>query len=343
MRTESPEEFTSSAARSPSSVSDQAAAAGMWAAKLAGYGVATVAFTFMLLRPKRSGPGRRGSLFLGSGVIVVLVKTLLSVSEGSTSPSAPPSAPVLAAATPNPAPGPAPAAPVQPAAPRKRPAGTAVASAPKPAATAVVGDPAPKKPAAAPAVEAPRPKPATAVAPASAAKPAAVAAKPGSPLGSRYTDKAGGYSVQFPAGWSHKPVQEGNCWVLDASDGQSAAINIGFSKFPAKMSVDEVVPEKVTRGLQKRAGTVVHSTGYATIAGRRCLWHKYTGPVSRLGGSARMTAVLYLLPLQDGRALEVRVAAAPEKFAEMAPRMKQSLDSLKLLTPAAEGASARAR
>ena len=118
---------------------------------------------------------------------------------------------------------------------------------------------------------------------------------------------------------------------------------MGFSSFPAKTTVDEVVPEKVTRGLQKRPGTVVHSSGYATIAGRRCLWHKYTGPISRPDGNARMTVVHYLLPLQDGRALEVRVAAVPEKFNAAAPRMKLSLDTFKLLTPVASAAPARAQ
>jgi len=49
-----------------------------------------------------------------------------------------------------------------------------------------------------------------------------------------------------------------------------------------------------------------------------------------------MTAVHYLLPLQDGRALELRLAATPEKFNELGPRMKQSLDTLKLLTKVAE-------
>ena len=102
------------------------------------------------------------------------------------------------------------------------------------------------------------------------------------------------------------------------------------------------MPEKVARGYQKRTGTVVHATGYTTIGGRRALWHKYTGPVSRPGATAKMTVVHYLLPLRDGRALELRVAAAPEKFNEAAPRMKQSIDSFKLLAAPADGASARA-
>ena len=349
MRTESEEITSSSSGRSsPTSMAESAAAAGKWTAKLAGYAVATVAVTFMLLRPRRAATGKRGSLFLGSGVIVVLIKTLLSTSDGSdASPAPAPAAPVLAAATP--APAPARPAPQPAAAPRKRPANAAAAPAkPGGPAEAVAKKPQPaapvvKSPAAKPAVpataavaEATKPTPA-----APAKKPAAAPAKPASPLGPRYADKNSGYSVQFPTGWTSKPFKDG-CWVVDASDGQGA-ITVGFSKFPATMTVDEVVPEKVTRGLQKRAGTVVHGTGYATIAGRRCLWHKYTGPVSRPEGSARMTAVHYLLPLRDGRALELRVAATPEAFGTVAPRMKQSLDSFKLLTPVADAASARAR
>ena len=48
-----------------------------------------------------------------------------------------------------------------------------------------------------------------------------------------------------------------------------------------------------------------------------------------------MTVVHYLLPLQNGRAMEVRLAALPEKFRELGPRMKQSVDTLRLLTPQA--------
>jgi hypothetical protein len=92
----------------------------------------------------------------------------------------------------------------------------------------------------------------------------------------------------------------------------------------------------VTRGLQKRAGTVVLASGYTTVGGRRALWHKYTGPITRPDAPVRMTAVHYLLPLQDGRALELRLAATPEKFNELGPRMKQSLDTFKLLARVAE-------
>jgi hypothetical protein len=138
-------------------------------------------------------------------------------------------------------------------------------------------------------------------------------------------------------------VSDNACWVLDATDGHAAVISVGFSKCPPTLSVDQIAPEKRTRSLQGRSGTVVQATGYATIAGRRCLWHKYTGPISRPDGNPRMTAVHYLLPLQDGRALEVRLAATPEKFNEMAPGMKQSLESFKLVTPVADTSSARAR
>lgn len=343
-RTESPEEFVSTVPRSDGAQS--AAAVGKWAAKLAAYGVATVAFTFMLLRPGRSASGKRGSLFLGSGMVVVLMRALLGGSnDPSVGPATPP-APVLAAATPVPAP----ASPATATAARPQPRVTAPprssapsAAASKPQSGAVAAESVSKKQVAAVAGEA---KPQAAVpsvaAPAPVAKAGAAARPERRPavLGPRYADKASGYSIQLPAGWASKPLKDG-CWVLDASDGQTAAITIGFSKFPATMSVDEVVPEKVSRGIQKRTGTVVHSTGYSSIAGRRCLWHKYTGPVSRPGGNTRMTTVHYLLPLQDGRALEVKVAATPEKFGQMAPRMKKSLDSFKLLTPVASVGRAR--
>ena len=45
----------------------------------------------------------------------------------------------------------------------------------------------------------------------------------------------------------------------------------------------------------------------------------------------RMTRVQYLVPLNDGRALELRIAATPEQFEKLSPLMKQSAASIKLL------------
>jgi len=50
-----------------------------------------------------------------------------------------------------------------------------------------------------------------------------------------------------------------------------------------------------------------------------------------LTAAGRTTAVIYFAPLGDGRALKVRVVARPEKFAETAPTMKHSIDTLRLL------------
>ena len=71
--------------------------------------------------------------------------------------------------------------------------------------------------------------------------------------------------------------------------------------------------------------------GYGLIDGRKCLWHKYTGNVTFSKTSVRMTAVHYLLPLGDGRALELRLASTPEQFAKLAPVMKESVESFKIL------------
>src|SRR4051812_11721805 len=149
-RTESLEEVSSSSA--PRFNAAQAAAAGKWGAQLAGYALVTIAVTFMLLRPKRLGPGRRGSLFFGSGVLVVLMKTLLATSDGSDAAPAPrkPAAPVVAAATPAPArPKPAETPQADPSSgiPRTHKAvnGATVTTAPRPAAAAATT---PKKPAA---------------------------------------------------------------------------------------------------------------------------------------------------------------------------------------------------
>ena len=322
-RTESPEEVSPSSSRVNA---ETAAKVGRWAAQLAAYGLATVAVTFVLLRPTRSG--KRGSLFLGSGILVVLIKTFLSTPNASDATPAPATPGLASTITRRIEPAP-PAA-----APRKPVANQAVVSfTPRPV---VVAAPRSQKPAATvAAAEVSKPK-VNATAPAAPAP----AAKPASLLGPRYVDKDSGYSVQFPSGWNFKTPTDGGTWVFEASDGNAAVISVGFSRLAANVTIDQVSPERVSRALQKRQGTTVQAWGYTTIGGRRCLWHRYTGPVARAEGIARMTAVHYLMPLQDGRALEIRLAAAPEKFNELGPRMKQSVDTFRLLTKVAD-ASAR--
>jgi hypothetical protein len=319
MRTESPEEVANSSSRANV---ETAAKVGKWAAQLAAYGLATIAVTFVLLRPTRSG--KRGSLFMGSGVLVVLIKTLLSTPNATDATPAPPAPALASTAVRKPVPAPS-SAPVRKSASNE----TVVSFTPRPI---VVAAPRSQKPAASVATaEAPKAKPAVTAAPATAP-----IAKTPSPLGPRYIDKDSGYSVQFPADWHFRTPADNGTWVFEASDGNAAVISVGFSRLAANVTIDQVSPERVSRALQKRQGTTVHAWGYTTIAGRRCLWHRYTGPVARFEGTVRMTAIHYLIPLQDGRALEIRLAAAPEKFNELGPRMKQSVDTFKLLTKVAD-------
>ena len=49
--------------------------------------------------------------------------------------------------------------------------------------------------------------------------------------------------------------------------------------------------------------------------------------------SPRMTRVNYILPLGDGRVLELRVAAAPEQFDRLVPVMRKSVETFVLQTP----------
>lgn len=303
-----------------------AARVGGVAAKLAGWGLATVAVTYLLLRPGRRSGGRRG-LFFGSGLLVVLAKSLIALYSDSPAPAA---VPALSAATPASAPvkAPAPAKAVETVrpTPAKNPAPLTPVAAQGAPGSPRIANPFARPPAA--------PAAATPAAPAPARPPAGATV-----LGPRYTDKVNGYSIQFPAGWTYKTFSDGGGWILDATDGKSAVISVGFSPFPSNVTVEQISPDRLTQGLQRRAGTTVYGSGYSAIAGRKCLWHKYTGPIPRTDGNPKMTAVHYLLPLQDGRALELRLAATPEKFNEVAGRMKASVDSFKLLSKSAPGAA----
>jgi hypothetical protein len=96
----------------------------------------------------------------------------------------------------------------------------------------------------------------------------------------------------------------------------------------------------MTKLFTARPNTTVEGAGFGTLAGQRCMWHKLSVPAPASSAATAMppvryTTVHYFAPLGDGRALKVRVVSRPETFAEMAPRMKQSLDTLRLLTPPA--------
>ncbi len=352
-----------------------------WAIRLAAWGTLTVAVTVFLMRPSGGATatageaqgGGRTRLHLGSGVVALALETRSMLfpevdKKPTTAPApAPTTAPVVATAH---------DAKTKASTKSKKPVkgtikwtGSAIVSAPQDVTrvnpAVITGDRNPfareVRPADREAPSASTPAPAV---PRASSEPVASAkhtppqptpqpqpqsqsqqAMPAAEihLGSRYQDAATGYSMQFPAGWTHKAVKGGGGWVLDATDGRGGVISIGFAPFPANVSAEQVSPERIATALRARPGTVVHGGGFGNVGGRKCLWHKYTGPIPRTDGTPRMTAVHYLLPLQDGRALELRVAATPEKFNELAPRMKQSLDSFKLLAaPTADPRTAKA-
>ena len=319
--------------------------------RLAIYGAATVGITVALLRPGSSGQWQGAALLarvrsvLGSEptppkqVAAVTIAPFhatmapSSTTRQSTEPRETPPAETAPVA----------AAPLGPAAPQEQPAPTTPAPAPQTPPEPVVAEVAPAGPAApvAPAVTAPAPETPVVQKPEAPAKvPVAKATKPRPTrkrplgygrLGPKYLDPMNGYSIQFPAGWRYRSSDDGGNWILDATDGSGGIISLGFSAFPPDITAERVNRDLITQALKGQRGTVVHGEGFATLAGRECVWHRYTGRVPRRDGSPRMTVVHYLLPLQDGRAMEVRAAAVPEKFRELAPRMKQSIESLSLV------------
>jgi hypothetical protein len=61
------------------------------------------------------------------------------------------------------------------------------------------------------------------------------------------------------------------------------------------------------------------------------MWVKSVGPLPMTNGRPLMTRVQYIIPLQDGRLMEFRVAAPPEKFDSMSPLFRQVLETLQVL------------
>ena len=89
------------------------------------------------------------------------------------------------------------------------------------------------------------------------------------------------------------------------------------------------LPETLKRRLQ-RQGMTVHEHGQEMMAEHEAVWLKFTGPLKMTHSSPRMTRIEYFIPLGDGRALELRIAAPPAKFEQIAPLMKQSIRTFRL-------------
>jgi hypothetical protein len=164
---------------------------------------------------------------------------------------------------------------------------------------------------------APKPQPA----------PAAVAADP---LGRIYIDETNGFSIRFPAGWALRTFG-GDPWVLDCGDIRGGLISVGFSPLPADITAEQLLPEAIGRRIKRRPNTVLHAQGRTTVDGKKAIWSKSTGPLPTTTGAPRMTRVQYIIPLQDGRVLELRVAAPPEQFDIVAPVMGKSLATFKIV------------
>ncbi len=197
--------------------------------------------------------------------------------------------------------------------------------------TAVATAASPKKP----GTSASTPAPATsrpASSPVASAKTRRATTMPADPLGAIYIDESNGFSIRFPAGW---PVRtfEGDPWVIDAGDGRVGLISVGFAPFPETFTTDSIPPDWIAKRIRRKADTTLHAQGYAPIGGRKALWSKSTGPLPMSHASPRMTRVNYILPLGDGRVLELRVAAAPEQFDRLVPVMRKAVETFALQTP----------
>jgi hypothetical protein len=183
--------------------------------------------------------------------------------------------------------------------------------------TPVASTPSPTKPI---ATRVRPPAPRTATPPARAAE----------PLGGAYIDEHHGFSMRFPSSWSVRTFA-GNPWVLDCADGPAGIISIGFSPFPIGFTADSISPDAVARRIKRLPDTTLHTQGYATIDGRKSLWSKSTGPVAMSTGAPRMTRVNYIVPLNDGRVMELRLAATPDRFEQLMPTMRAAVASFKVM------------
>ncbi|HXE55009.1 MAG TPA: hypothetical protein VN541_18450 [Tepidisphaeraceae bacterium] len=155
--------------------------------------------------------------------------------------------------------------------------------------------------------------------------------KPADALSDRYVDNANGYSIQFPVGWSSKTFASGQPWFVDVSDGKTGLISVGFSPFPSSAGIDQIKPAGLKSHILARPSTRILGQGHATIAGQKALWFRYCGPIDTATGTQTLQVVHYYVPLHDGRMLELRMGAAPADFGKVAPLLKKSASTLKVI------------
>ena len=149
-------------------------------------------------------------------------------------------------------------------------------------------------------------------------------------LADRYTDKSNGYSIRFPSGWATRTFANGDPWFIDVSDGKAGLISVGFSVFPSSAGLEQLKPEKLANGFRGRPHTAFTAQGKGTVDGREAVWFRYTAPIDTPMGRQLMDCVHYYVPLHDGRMMEVRMAAAPDKFATLGALLRKSTATIKL-------------
>jgi len=149
-------------------------------------------------------------------------------------------------------------------------------------------------------------------------------------LGAAYVDVGNGYSVRFPEGWAIRTFRA-DPWVLDCGDVAGAMISVGFTPCPADVTADRLLPEAIARRIRKTPGTTLLAQGRTLLGGRKALWFKSTGPLLMTNGSPMMTRVQYIVPLGDGRLMQLRLAAPPQMFASLSNTMKQTVDTFTII------------
>jgi hypothetical protein len=152
------------------------------------------------------------------------------------------------------------------------------------------------------------------------------ATRPAHPLGPTYIDETNGFAIRLPANWSLRSRRAGGPWLLECGDTRRGLISVG-------------VACAATAPRDGASGKLL-ARGSAVIAGKKATWSKSTSPLRAGTTSPAVTHVNYLLPLDGGRFIEIRLAAAPEEFDNAATVMKQSVATLRLAAPSRRPAPA---
>jgi hypothetical protein len=112
-------------------------------------------------------------------------------------------------------------------------------------------------------------------------------------------------------------------------------VEVGTSQW--KLTTDL---EGMARQVVQRFGGEAQGSGHVQVGGRDAICVRYSGVAKTTAGTGQVDVVHYVVPLENGRALEVRFVAPAGGVDKMEESIRSVMGSVKLRTAAQRKATA---